>query len=210
MEKAQREALELLVGRFSEALMLKLVKAEEKHGWNGAWQRDGWASELRAELLRHLDKGDPLDVAAYAAFAWHHGWSTAVPVIRALPFEVTAVDQTVLGVGNPRANCFQACLAMVSGLPLSDCIDITHPDVGDYWVSAVEHWALQFGWIFRTGIRPPEGRPYIANGPTQDRQGVHGVVCLNDDVIHDPHPSREGIVSASWYGWLQPIGACHG
>lgn len=24
-----------------------------------------------------MTKGDPLDVAAYCAFAWHHGWPTA-------------------------------------------------------------------------------------------------------------------------------------
>lgn len=75
----EREALELLVQRFAEALLLKLVQAEAKHGWNGAWRRDDWSGELPAELLRHVGKGDPLDVAAYCAFAWHHGWPIAGP-----------------------------------------------------------------------------------------------------------------------------------
>lgn len=63
-----------LVVTFALALFDKLEAAERKHGWNRAWMRDGWADDLRRDIRQHVDKGDPLDVAAYAAFAWSHGW----------------------------------------------------------------------------------------------------------------------------------------
>lgn len=72
----ERTELDFLVRRFSAALFAKLLAAEEKHGWKGAWHKDDWGDQVAAELLRHVGKGDPLDVAAYCAFAWHHGWPT--------------------------------------------------------------------------------------------------------------------------------------
>ena len=73
----EENALSNLVHRFCDALLSKLRRAEDKYGYQNAWRRAGWAVELREALLTHVDKGDPLDVAAYCAFAWHHGWSLA-------------------------------------------------------------------------------------------------------------------------------------
>lgn len=66
-----------LVRDFAEAMAKKLRASEIKHGWTANWMRKDWRDELAAELLRHVHKGDPIDVAAYAAFAWFHGWSVA-------------------------------------------------------------------------------------------------------------------------------------
>ncbi|WP_376959678.1 hypothetical protein ABNQ39_07145 [Azospirillum sp. A26] len=66
-----------LVRDFAEAMAKKLRASEVKHGWTANWMRKDWQGELAAELLRHVHKGDPIDVAAYAAFAWFHGWSVA-------------------------------------------------------------------------------------------------------------------------------------
>lgn len=71
---AHREELVDLVDRFGAALLEKLIAAEQKHGWQGAWRKSDWQDQVAGELLRHVGKGDPLDVAAYCAFAWHHGW----------------------------------------------------------------------------------------------------------------------------------------
>src|SRR5690349_284618 len=65
-----------LVQRFSRALAEKLSAAEQKYGWSDDWARDGWLDVCREELVRHVRKGDPRDVAAYCAFLWHHGQST--------------------------------------------------------------------------------------------------------------------------------------
>lgn len=69
-----------LIDRFAAAVKAKLARAEAKHGWQNAWAKTDWEGECRSHLARHLLKGDPLDVAAYAAFCWHHGWPTK-PVI---------------------------------------------------------------------------------------------------------------------------------
>lgn len=72
------EQIGFLVERFADALSAKLRKAEEKYQYQGAWRRDNWRDALAQQIRRHMDKGDPLDVAAYCAFAWHHGWSLDV------------------------------------------------------------------------------------------------------------------------------------
>ncbi|ABR10595.1 BcepNY3gp60 [Burkholderia phage BcepNY3] len=66
-----------LVRRFARALANKLLSAQRKYGYSDNWMRDDWADECRAELVRHIQKGDPRDVAAYCAFLWHHNESTA-------------------------------------------------------------------------------------------------------------------------------------
>lgn len=66
-----------LVLRFAAALAEKLRKAEQKYGFENAWMADDWMYECTDKLYEHVRKGDPLDVAAYAAFMWHHGWKTS-------------------------------------------------------------------------------------------------------------------------------------
>lgn len=66
-----------LVVRFSRALAAKLADAEQKYGYSDGWRSPDWMDECRAHLMEHIAKGDPRDVAAYCAFLWHHGESTA-------------------------------------------------------------------------------------------------------------------------------------
>jgi len=66
-----------LVDEFAAALKDKLNLAADKYGYTNGWMRVDWRDNCIADLNRHLAKGDPRDVAAYCAFAWHHGWSTA-------------------------------------------------------------------------------------------------------------------------------------
>ncbi|BAU93449.1 hypothetical protein MPPM_4844 [Methylorubrum populi] len=65
-----------LVDRFALALKAKLRAAEAKYGWQSGWLKTNWQAECQQGLVRHVGKGDPLDVAAYAAFCWYHGWPT--------------------------------------------------------------------------------------------------------------------------------------
>lgn len=67
---------QILVDRFAHALSLKLLRAQHKNGRADDWISPEWEQECRTELMRHIEKGDPLDVAAYCAFMFHHGWST--------------------------------------------------------------------------------------------------------------------------------------
>jgi hypothetical protein len=74
-EVSPLEELGQLCDDFRDALYESLCEAERKHGWDGQWKRDGWRLELIDCLLQNVQEGDPLKVAAYAAFAWRHNWS---------------------------------------------------------------------------------------------------------------------------------------
>ncbi|AXF51465.1 hypothetical protein PQA73_gp37 [Erwinia phage Pavtok] len=65
-----------LVRDFAGALAEKLFAAQQKRAAADGWMQDDWQEDCQRALLAHLLKGDPLDVAAYAAFCWHHSWST--------------------------------------------------------------------------------------------------------------------------------------
>ena len=64
---------ESLVSRFAAAMRNKLANAERKYGYSNLWANGDWMDECRTKLVEHLNKGDPLDVANYCAFLWHHG-----------------------------------------------------------------------------------------------------------------------------------------
>lgn len=66
-----------LVLAFAGALAEKLEAAQRKYGYDDGWADPSWMDECRAQLQEHVAKGDPRDVAAYAAFLWYHGESTA-------------------------------------------------------------------------------------------------------------------------------------
>ena len=74
-----------LVSKFAWRLAIKLRKAEQKYGYNNGWKSSDWMDECRAKLREHVEKGDPLDVAAYCAFLHWHGESTAAPASPLLP-----------------------------------------------------------------------------------------------------------------------------
>lgn len=76
-----------LVDRFSRALLQKLIASEKKYEFGNGWLEplDTWDDPLQDQLVRHVEKGDPLDVAAYCAFAWHHHASTTPAPKKAAP-----------------------------------------------------------------------------------------------------------------------------
>lgn len=70
-----------LVKRFAEELAIKLRKAEVKYGYTNKWKNDDWRYQCANDLIDHIVKGDPLDVAIYCAFMWHHGWKTSIKTV---------------------------------------------------------------------------------------------------------------------------------
>ncbi len=66
-----------LVLRFVESLVAKLRSSEIKYGFGNDWADPSNVDQMRAALHEHTEKGDPLDVAAFCVFLWHHGASTA-------------------------------------------------------------------------------------------------------------------------------------
>ncbi len=107
------------------------------------------------------------------------------------------VDQTIFGM--PLGNCFQACVASILELPLEAV-----PNFNEY-----EHmWFPEFcEWAQLRGLNPVicdvrdkdewpslcgKAGYYIASGPGP-RGIFHAVVYNGPEMVHDPHPSREGI-----------------
>jgi hypothetical protein len=63
--------LNKLVDRFAAAMKHKLKKAAVEKGRSG-WNDPSWTpDDIKADLLRHVEKGDPVDVANLAAFWWN-------------------------------------------------------------------------------------------------------------------------------------------
>lgn len=69
-----------LVDRFAFALAEKLLITQGKRGQGHAqdWEDPRCLAGLNAALLEAVEKGDPVDVAAFAAFIWHHGGASSL------------------------------------------------------------------------------------------------------------------------------------
>lgn len=103
-----------LVRRFAAALAEKLAAAEKKYGWDTHWQSPAWMDQCREQLVEHVAKGDPRDVAAYCAFLWHHGERTALPT-QAERVGATVTDTMVdrfLTWPLPDSVCSDPCASM--------------------------------------------------------------------------------------------------
>lgn len=62
----------------AQALGNKLLAAQNKRKADPVgWMRNDWEDDCRAGLMHHIQKGDPRDVMAYAAFMHYHGWKTS-------------------------------------------------------------------------------------------------------------------------------------
>jgi hypothetical protein len=99
------------------------------------------------------------------------------------------VDQTTYGVND--GNCFSACLASIleisiEGVPLF---------LGPYWDDFLP-WLADRGLsasLYRRDDYVPQGYS-IAGGPSKRFAGrMHACVAFNGVVVHDPHPSRDGL-----------------
>lgn len=66
-----------LIDNFAHQMKVKLLKAQEKYGFNDDWKNSYWENKCRVDLYNHLNKGDPIDVANYCAFMLFHKWSTS-------------------------------------------------------------------------------------------------------------------------------------
>jgi len=105
---------------------------------------------------------------------------------------VIPVDQTRFG--SPGGNCLAACVASLLELPLADV-----PQLGP------TTWLDDLGaWLLKRGLYPicfkidapwrPTGL-YILAGKSPRGDFLHAVVARGDEVVHDPHPSRAGVLS---------------
>jgi hypothetical protein len=101
-------------------------------------------------------------------------------------------------------NCMQACVASVMKMPIEA---VPHFAQFLWWPMAMELWLRGFDLTMkgeRTTVIPD--RLCIVGG--QSPRGVsHVVVGYGGQVVWDPHPSREGLVSIRDVTWFEPMGA---
>jgi hypothetical protein len=114
------------------------------------------------------------------------------------------VDQTTFGF--PGGNCFSACVATILNLPL-DCVPYFM--TGDDWWQRFSDWADDQGIlpVYIPDYPPPDdmlGRgdvyaQYLLGGQSPRRPDdptmLHSVVAEGTEIVHDPHPSRAGLLT---------------
>ena len=101
------------------------------------------------------------------------------------------VDQTKFGDKN--GNCLAACLASILECQLSDV-----PDFGDGkgWYLKLTRWLKSRNFILLYWGAPEPERPEAYHLTlTKPPRGkfLHWVVVLGNNIVHDPHPSRDGL-----------------
>jgi hypothetical protein len=112
-----------------------------------------------------------------------------------------AVDQTTFG--HPGGNCFSACVASLLHLSVED---VPYFMGHDDWYEEFSKWLKPHGFVpltFRLdGWTPPEGVLCILGGKSP--RGSHACVGRGKKIVHDPHPSRDGLTAIEDITFLIP------
>ena len=119
------------------------------------------------------------------------------------------VDQTVFVV--PGGNCFSACVASLLELPLNEVpyfMGDDPPGQPSAWFERLSEWLKAHGyWAIQIQLNTdwrPDGL-CILSGKSPRGDFLHSVVANGTEVVHDPHPSREGVLSRDNVVILVPI-----
>ena len=93
-----------------------------------------------------------------------------------------------------RGNCWQAAVASVLELPLEDVPNIQVYDDELHWFDSFREWLKQYGLgaigVSTGGNITIQGYHLIeCKSTTLKNGGLHVVVGLNQEVVHDPNPN---------------------
>ncbi len=118
------------------------------------------------------------------------------------------VDQTTFGA--PGGNCLSACIASLLELPIEEVPYFGPPDrIGtrEEWGKNIEQWLNPRGFY---SIMFPHGLTFVPPGfhilSGMSPRGVrHSVVAHGERTVHDPHPSRGGLVLVEDVTLLVPL-----
>lgn len=124
---------------------------------------------------------------------------------------MTPVDQTTFGIDRypyVPGNCLSACVATLLDVPTRTVpifLDVRDSHDG-IWLERLTTWLAYRDFEMRdveVDVRSPEDLslvapsfPYILCG-TSVRGRDHAVIAAGGEIIHDPHPSRTGLVRAN-------------
>lgn len=118
------------------------------------------------------------------------------------------VDQTTFG--HPGGNCFSACVASLLELPITDVPYFMDESEGrakwheqlDAWLEPRGFYASHFVIVDLERAEMPRGH-FILVG--RSPRGDHAVIARGRDVVHDPHPSRDGLLVVEGFVLLVPL-----
>lgn len=100
--------------------------------------------------------------------------------------------------GAEEGNCFAACLASLFPVELEDVPDF-YAEAGNAWYSAFVVWCRQFDvipvMISLDSADPGLRGVYYLIGGMSPRGLMHSVIGLNGKMVHDPHPSGDGVLA---------------
>lgn len=107
-------------------------------------------------------------------------------------------------------NCMQAAVASLLGRPMSDVPNFIEGPEGEsgFWEEVYAFCRGQ-GLAFETYHNDGRGRHvregyHLAYGPAARGCG-HVVVMNNDEMAHDPHPSRAGLLEVQGIYVIRPL-----
>lgn len=91
-------------------------------------------------------------------------------------------------------NCMAACIASVLELPIEGMPN--YHGEGTEWYIQWQRWLEPYNVQLLTfqagGDWLPTGYSILA-GKSPRHEGNHAVVCLNGEIVHDPHPDSTGV-----------------
>jgi hypothetical protein len=112
------------------------------------------------------------------------------------------------------SDCFSACLSWLLGLPQDEVPDFTDPDdarSGQFYRNLSD-------WLRPRGLRlmmvewrdmpPMLGGPIIVRG-ISPREKAHAVLWDDNGLLHDPHPSRAGLIGDPTHAMLILVSRRH-
>jgi len=114
------------------------------------------------------------------------------------------IDQTIFEDG--QGNCFAAAVASILELPLSDLPTLNNsnqvPDLNRWFQVDYKSARLQFAWVpWNTYIGSAPGF-FLALGKSPRFPDKYHSIVVNaaGTMVHDPHPSRAGIIEPEHLG----------
>lgn len=124
------------------------------------------------------------------------------------------VDQTIFSDDEEgrRGNCWIACIASILERPLESVphfVQIEN-EGGQHWFTHTWQWLLENGHrlVQHTWDSLPDDRPHMRCGKsprsTEERYLGHAVVYVGEEMVHDPHPSRDGILDVDTLYTIEP------
>ena len=114
------------------------------------------------------------------------------------------LDQTKLHQNRNRGNCLAAALASIFELRIEHVPAFEEMPKQD-WRNSLKEWLYGMGVGLLESQEPVEIEDYYIAVGISPRNIRHCVVCKAGEIVHDPHPSREGILGIDYTWSFYPL-----